>query len=102
MNSGNFCCFWEKIEFVRVWDSCVLDEVHQVHMNLDDFDLFLVEREKEKVFVMSWNVMIDSDLDFDCDVAYIADTCNCWTNKPLPCGVTNSWTNERLTRGTGL
>ena len=60
MNSGNFCCFWEKIEFVRVWDSCVLDEVHQVHMNLDGFDLFLGEREKEKVFLMMCIVMIAS------------------------------------------
>jgi hypothetical protein len=63
-SSGNFCCFWEKIEFVRVWDSCVLDEIHQVHMNLDDFDLFLVEREKEKVFVMIVQKMIGT-LDFD-------------------------------------
>jgi hypothetical protein len=33
-------------------------------MNLDDFDLFLVEREKEKVFVMIVQKMIGT-LDFD-------------------------------------
>lgn len=37
--------FWVVEVAVRVWDSCVLDEIHQVHMNLDDLILLILERE---------------------------------------------------------
>jgi hypothetical protein len=46
-------------------------------------------RENEKV-VMTGSV-----------TGFIADKCMDWTNGSMTCGITNSWTNWDLTRGTG-
>lgn len=90
---------WCRIDF---WKSLlgfvldVLDEHSSSSSRVLCFDLKM-QRERKRICLWwvgkKWMIV----LTLDCDWTYIADTCNCWTNKPLPCGVTNSWTNEKLT-----